>query len=310
MPTTTLRVARASLAVVFIPLAALGVGTPRLHAQTASPSATADSSRCDPINPDRPGIADGSHVIGAGQLQLETGYAQERHVDTGTRSRLSLVPTLLRIGLTSRVEARLESNTFTHEHVSSPPGAVSTSTGLSPLFLGAKALLYQSGGDSALSVATIVRVAPPSGTDEFRSEHATGDIRAVADWDFAPTLSLNPNIGWAEYEDSNGTRFGTAIAALTLSWQPTSRWNPFVDVAYQSREESGGTWAMLVDAGASYLVGCDLALDLSAGQNVHGFSAPKPFVAAGVSVRADVFHRATHPFDRVHGDRPAQPARI
>ena len=301
--------ARPALAVVLLSLTALGIATPPLHAQTTTQRSTTDSSRCDPIDADRPGIADGSHVVGAGRLQLETGYAQERHVDSGTWSRLSLLPALLRIGLTSRVEARLESNTFTREHVSSPADAVSTGTGLSPLFLGAKVVLYESGGDSALSVATIVRVAPPSGTEEFRSSHVTGDVRIVADWDFTPTLSLNPNLGWAQYEGDDGTRYGTALGALTLSWQPSERWNPFVDVAWQSREEFGGTWTMIADAGVSYLVGCDLALDLSAGQNLHGVSAPKPFVAAGISVRADLLHRSFHPFDHLHGDRPAQPAR-
>jgi hypothetical protein len=301
MPTATSRIVRPSFVSV-VALALLGVVAPRLPAQGTEQSATADTGQCDPIDPDRPGIADGSHVIGAGRLQLETAYALERHTDDGTRSRLTLVPALLRIGLTSRVEARVESNTFTHQHVSSPPDAVSSSTGFSPVFLGAKVLVYRSGGDSALSVATIVRVAPPSGSDEFRSDKTTGDARVVADWDFAPTLSLNPNVGWAEYEGSDGKRFGAALGYLTLSWQPTQRWNPFVDVAYQSREDNGGSWAMLVDAGASYLVGCDLALDLSAGQNVHGFTAPKPFVAAGISVRADLLHRSFHPFDHLHGD--------
>jgi len=300
MPTATLRLARALLASVLIPLVLLGTEAPRLHAQAAPQGAKPDTS-CDPINPDRPGIADGSHVIGAGRIQLETAYAQERHTDDGTRSRLSLVPSLLRIGLSSRVEARVESNSFTHEHVSSPLDAVSSSTGFSPIFLGGKVVLFQS-GDSALSVATIVRVAPPSGSDEFKSDRTTGDARIVADWNFTPTLSLNPNIGWAEYEGSDGTRFGATLAFLTLSWQPTQRWNPFVDVAYQSREDAGGTWAMLVDAGASYLVGCDLALDLSAGQNLHGFTTPKPFVAAGISVRADLLHRSFHPLGHLHGD--------
>ncbi|HEX7940607.1 MAG TPA: transporter, partial [Gemmatimonadaceae bacterium] len=298
MPTATSRIVRASLASVVVPLALLASAAPRLRAQTATP----DSRRCDPINPDRPGIADGSHVVGAGRVQLETGYAQERHVAEGTMSRVSSVPALLRIGLGSRVEARLESNTFTRERVTSPPSAVSTSTGLSSLFLGAKVVLFESPGDSALSVATIVRVAPPSGTDEFRTGHTTGDVRIVADWQFTPTLSLNPNVGWAEYEGSDGSRFSAALGFLTLSWQPTPRWNPFVDLAYQSREDAGGTWAMLVDAGASYLLGCDLALDLSAGQNLHGFSAPKPFVAAGISVRADLLHRSFHPFGHLHGD--------
>jgi hypothetical protein len=67
---------------------------------------------------------------------------------------------------------------------------------------------------------------------------------------------------------------------------------------------------MIVDAGVAYIVGCDLQLDLSAGQNVHGVTAPKPFVAAGISLRADLFHRSTHPIVRLHGDRPAQLTRI
>lgn len=308
MLTGTPRIVRALLASVFATLALLG-GAARLHAQAALHSATVDTGQCDPIDADRPGVADGSHVIGAGRLQLETGYLHERHPEDGALRRLSLVPALLRIGLSSRVEARLESNSFTQERVSSPFGVVSTSTGLSPLYLGGKVVLYESRGDSALSVATIVRVAPPSGTEEFRTVRATGDFRVVADWDFAPTLSLNPNVGWAEYEDS-GMRFGTALGALTLSWEPTAHWNPFVDVGYQSREERGGTWAMVVDAGVSYLVGCDVALDVSAGQNLHGFTAPKPFVAAGISVRADPFHRAAHPLDHLHGDRSARSSRL
>jgi hypothetical protein len=307
MLTATSRIVRTSLASVVIPLALLGATT-RLHAQAAEVQMP-DTTQCDPINPDRPGIADGSHVIGAGRLQLEAGYLQERHPEDDAIRRLSFVPALLRIGLSSRVEARLESNSFSHERVSSPFGTVSTSTGLSPLYLGGKVVLFESAGDSALSVATIVRVAPPSGSDEFRTEQTTGDVRVVADWQFTPTLSLNPNVGWAEYEDS-GERFGTALGALTLSWQPTPKWNPFVDVAYQSREEREGTWAMIVDAGVSYLVACDLALDLSAGQNVHGFTSPKPFVAAGISVRVDQLHRSTQPLDHLHGARPTRSSRL
>jgi hypothetical protein len=307
MLTATSRIVRTSLASVVIPLALLGATT-RLHAQAAEVQMP-DTTQCDPINPDRPGIADGSHVIGAGRLQLEAGYLQERHPEDDAIRRLSFVPALLRIGLSSRVEARLESNSFSHERVSSPFGTVSTSTGLSPLYLGGKVVLFESAGDSALSVATIVRVAPPSGSDEFRTEQTTGDVRVVADWQFTPTLSLNPNVGWAEYEDS-GERFGTALGALTLSWQPTPKWNPFVDVAYQSREEREGTWAMIVDAGVSYLVACDLALVLSAGQNVHGFTSPKPFVAAGISVRVDLLHRSTQPLDHLHGARPTRSSRL
>lgn len=310
MPTAILRIVRGNLALVFIPVVLLGIEATRLHAQTTAQNAAVDSSQCDPIDADRPGIADGSHVIGGGWIQLETGYAQERHLDGDLRSRLSNEPTLLRIGLSEWVEARLESNSWNHERVSAPGGFSTTNSGFSPLFLGAKIVLFDPKQSGPLQVATIVRVAPPSGTDEFKSDRTTADIRLVADWQFTPTLSLNPNLGYGSYEGSDGSLFKTALGALTLSWQPTPRWNPFVDVAYDSREDAGGTWAMIADAGVAYILGCNLQLDVSAGQALHGVTAPKPFVAAGVSVRADLFRRATHPFDRLHGDRPAQPARI
>ena len=310
MPTATLRIARVPLATAFIPLLLLGLEAPRLHAQTTAQGTTADTSQCDLIDADRPGIADGSHVIGAGQIQLEAGYQQERHRDGDVPIRLSFAPTLLRLGLTSRVEARLEGNTFTHERVSPAGSSAATASGFSPLFLGVKLVLYDPKQVGPLQVATIVRVAPPSGTDEFRSDRTTADVRLVADWQFAPTLSLNPNVGYGAYEGSDGTLVNTALGALTLSYQPTPRWNPFVDVAYVSREDAGGSWSMIADAGVAYILGCNLQLDVSAGQSLHGVTAPKPFVAAGVSVRADLLHRSTHPLEHLHGDRPAQSARI
>jgi hypothetical protein len=305
-----LRIVRAPLASVFIALVLLGVGAAPLHAQATTQSVAADTGQCDLIDSDRPGLADGSHVIGAGQIQLETGYQQERHRDEGVVSHLSFAPTLLRLGLSSRVEARFESNTYDRARGSPPDGSATTTSGFAPLFLGAKVVLYDPKQSGPLQVATIVRVAPPSGTDGFKSDRTAGDVRLVADWQFAPTLSLNPNVGYGAYEGSDGTLVNTALGALTLSWTPTPRLHPFVDVAYVSREDAGGTWAMIADAGVAYILGCNLQLDLSAGQGLHGVTVPKPFVAAGVSVRADLLHRSHHPFDRLHGDRPAQSTRI
>jgi len=293
--------------VLFAALLALHSAAPQLCAQSASSASAGDTSGNDLINADRPGIADGSRVIGAGQLQLEMAYQQERHTDGDARSRLSFAPTLVRIGLASRLEGRVESNTITHERVVAADGTVSTSTGLSLVFLGAKLGLYDSGGDEdRRSVGMILRVAPPSGSDAFRTTHTTGDVRVAADWDFAPQLSLNPNVGWARDEGSDGTTFGTALGALTLTWQPTPRWSPFVDAGYQSREDAGGTWSMIVDAGVGYVVGRDVQLDVSAGQGIHGSSTPKPFVAVGVSVRTGVLRRTGHALDHGHGDRSAR----
>lgn len=56
----------------------------------------------DTINADRPGLADGSKLVGAGRVQVETGLQREDRSGNGTRFR-----TLLRVGLTDKVEFRV-----------------------------------------------------------------------------------------------------------------------------------------------------------------------------------------------------------
>ena len=85
----------------------LVLGGPRLaRAQSSAPDDGA-------IEADRPGIADGSRVIRAGEAQLEIGLQRERRTDGSARSTTLFAPTLIRLGLTHSVEARIESNGFT-----------------------------------------------------------------------------------------------------------------------------------------------------------------------------------------------------
>ena len=109
----------------------------------------------DLINPDRPGIADGSQTISRGMFQLETGIDREKGYNA--------FPTLLRYGLSKSFEARVESdNALTH-----------------PL-LGFK---YHFADTPSFGV--IVRA----------GEHHEGDVRLAADINLGEKWSLNPNIG-------------------------------------------------------------------------------------------------------------------
>ena len=72
-------------------------------AQTQSPQAGL-------INPDRPGIADGSAVVGRGIFQIEAGL--ERDHDAGDRS--IATPLLLRYGVNKAFEMRVEGNGYVH----------------------------------------------------------------------------------------------------------------------------------------------------------------------------------------------------
>ena len=109
----------------------------------------------DLINPDRPGIADGSQTIARGTFQIEAGVNRDQGDDS--------FPTLLRYGLSKNFEARVESNSaLTH-----------------PLF-GFKVHFAD-----APSLGVIVRA----------GEHHEGDVRLAADVSLGEKWSLNPNVG-------------------------------------------------------------------------------------------------------------------
>ncbi len=242
-----------------------------------------DSDDEDLINPDRPGIADGSMVIGAKRLQIESGIQAEYRHQNGSSEYTLFFPTLLRIGLSGRWEGRIEGNTFTWK--SGFDDTTNQVSGLSPLSLGFKYHIADSEGARHPSMGAIVRVFPAWGTSDFRTDHVTGDLRLVADWDFAPKLSLNPNVGVGVYEDGQGEIFIAGLFALTLNYLPSKKLNLFIDFGLQAPEEKNGDASVIVDAGVAYIVGRNVQLDVSVGTGVQGQTPPHPFVSLGVSLR-------------------------
>src|SRR5438046_2731410 len=62
------------------------------------------------INPDRPGIADGSMTVSRGTFQVEMGAER----DDQRRERDLSTPTLLRYGITTAFELRVEGAGYQH----------------------------------------------------------------------------------------------------------------------------------------------------------------------------------------------------
>src|SRR6478609_1847792 len=75
-------------------------------------SQTVDNDQ-DLINADRPGIADGSTVVGPKTFQLESGIQAEFRRNEDNREHTFFIPTLLRFGIDNHWEVRIEGNTFT-----------------------------------------------------------------------------------------------------------------------------------------------------------------------------------------------------
>ena len=256
--------------------------------RTATQSQPTDDD--DLINADRPGIADGSTVIGRGRIQIESGVQAEYRRDADSRDHTLFIPTLLRIGFDTKWEARIEGNTFTRTRTFDPTATDSVS-GFAPLSLGLKYHFQDSKGARHPSLGTIFRVFPAWGSSDFRTHHVTGDLRLVADWDFAPKFSLNPNVGVARYEDGQEKTFVAGLYAVTLNYLPSKKLNPFVDLGAVSPEESKGRSSVILDTGVAYIVGRNIQLDASIGKGVHGRTPPHPFISAGISFRAKAFGR-------------------
>jgi hypothetical protein len=236
----------------------------------------------DYINADRPGLSEGSAVVRPGTFQIETGIQREYREIEEINEQSTLIPTLLRLGIWSGMELRVETDLYTRSRIAEPEADVVRPDGFAPVSVGFK---YNAFEGETTSLGAIVRVFPPSGTNDFSSTHVTGDLRLVADWDFAPDWSLNPNIGVSIDENDDGGVFASLLAAATLSYGLTDQLEIFIDTALQSPESEGGKTGVAFDGGVAVLLGHDVQLDVSAGTRLTGDSPADPFFATGISVR-------------------------
>lgn len=259
-------------------------------AQPPPPALQSSQQKSDPqpdfINPDRPGIADGSNVIGSRRFQIELGLQQEFRKDSGVSTRTTFLPTLLRFGINKRWEGRVEGNSFIFLRTSDPMAGVSSTSGFAPLSFGFKYHFQdQPSPRKHPSLGTIFRLFPATGSTIFATNHTTGDARLVADYAFSDQWSLNPNIGVGIYEDGQGRIFTTGLFAMTLNYNPTPRINPFIDMGLLAPEQRNGRTSLIFDAGIAYLTSRNVQLDLSYGTGALGRTTPHPFWSAGISVR-------------------------
>ncbi len=241
----------------------------------------------DLINPDRPGIADGSTVIGRRRFQIETAAQKEFRSSGGSTEHRLFFPTLLRFGVNDMWEGRVETlSGYTQTRTFDPATGISRTDGYSPISLGFKYHWQDSKGVRHPSLGTIFRLFVPSGSSDFGSHRFQADLRLAADIDLNDSWSLNPNVGVGVYDDGNSGVFATTLFAMTLNYFNKAKTvNPFVDVGVQGPEEKRGRTSVIVDTGVAYILNKNLQLDASVGTGVLGRTPPHPFWAVGISIR-------------------------
>lgn len=213
---------------------------------------SAAAQEADLINPDRPGLADGSATVRQGSWQIELGLQSDELDD----DRLLSTPLLLRFGVLENLELRVETDGYL---------SADDANGFAPIGVGFKYRFAENYG-------VIVGISPPSGTSEFESDETSGDVRLAADYAYGEKWAFNPNIGVAIGEDST-----SLLAALTVQYNVSPTLNVFADAG------SSGSDVML-DAGVAWILAPDTQLDTSIGWGANGDVADG-FVAIGWSRR-------------------------
>jgi Putative MetA-pathway of phenol degradation len=201
----------------------------RAAAQTPAPT----------ISTDRPDFVESSQTVGRGRFQFETSVSHDVTREAGARTSAWGSPTLLRYGISQRVELRVETDGFQH---------TSRASGLADAALGIKWHVRH-------GVGVLLHADLPSGSVLFRGRGVRPSLRAVAEWDLPAGFSLGVMPGVSYEEDDAGRRFITGIFGATLGHSWTETFRTFVE--YSAQEIKASTYGsdfITYDAGAAYLL--------------------------------------------------------
>jgi hypothetical protein len=253
---------------------------PRPATAQPAPSASRETSIGD-ISPDRPGLGDGSGIVGRGVWQIETGWSFEsEREDDAVQHEMALPLVLFRVGVTDRFELRVGADGLLSD-TSSRPGSRRHS-GRSDIEVGAKLKLIESARTGfELSVLPIVSL--PIGSNDFTSGGYDPTVEFAWTQPLPRDFSLSGNVTAASVSGEN-RRFTQHILTLSIDRDVAAGWNAFAEAFHASSFIRAGHDVWIVDTGATHRLGHRAQFDVSVGRGVTA-AAPDWFVSAGISLR-------------------------
>jgi hypothetical protein len=239
--------------------------------------ATAHAQEPQAIEPDRPDVTNGTHIVDTGLLQIEIGglFTNPQPGQNGFGS-----PFTARLGVFEWLEARFGTDGFVTQ--ADEFGRVH---GVGNVQLGAKLRLWADpGGLPVLSILPQVNLPTADSAKGLGSGLADFTIALLTGTDIGRHghVDANYGIGAIGSSDIDG-RFVQHLISVSASAAVTENWNPYFEAFWFSRQDAGGPPVTSIDAGAIYQIGTRYAVD---GGAQFGLSAEAPRFAvfAGVSV--------------------------
>jgi hypothetical protein len=209
----------------------------------------------DNLEPDRPDVTNGTHIVDVGLLQMEVGV-------TGTRNGMSQhslgTPSTIRLGLTEWLEARLSSDGFLA--VTDPTG---TQRGLGNVQVGAKLRLWADpGGVPVLSILPTINLPAASESKGLGSGQADFTIAALTGVDFLTRGHIDVNYGIGRIGAGTGLpRYTQHLVSWSASVEIPGPVTPYLESFWFSRQDPDGGAVAALDTGAIYVINPRLALD-------------------------------------------------
>jgi hypothetical protein len=223
------------------------------------------------IEPDRPDVTNGTHIVDIGLLQIEIGGL---YTHAGPGQHTGGTPFTARVGLFDWLEARIGTDGLLTQ-----TDGFSSVTGIGNVQVGAKLRLWADpGGIPVLSILPTVNLPVASvekglgsGTADYTLALLTGtDIGRHAHVD------VNYGIGSIGAGDSD-PHFIQHLVSISASDAISDNWNPYVEAFWFSRQEVDGSAVTAFDAGAIYELGARYALDggvqIGVSRNAPAFAA-------------------------------------
>lgn len=253
-----------------------------LFALAAPLAAEEASGGPEPINPDRPDLTNGPSLVIPHHLQLETGYTYTR---TGSEKAQSLGEILLRYAFDDRWEARLGLNSY--DWIDSGVPGEKRISGAEDPFVEVKIRLNDADAKNRPhgmpALGLLVQTTVPVGSRALTSDVWQPTITLATHWDLPADWSLENNVGYSRGADGD-RRFDQLFASASAGFQLNEKLGGFLEGYLFSKESADGSATHYADAGLSYLISKDLAVDIRVGK---GLDEPHPnwFTGLGASYR-------------------------
>jgi hypothetical protein len=222
------------------------------RAQTPPP---AQAPPAEPLEPDRPDVTNGTHIVDTGLLQIEIGgiVTRAQPGQSGFGS-----PFTARLGVLEWLELRVGADGFVTQ--SDDTG---NTEGFGNLQIGAKIRLWSDpGGLPVLSVLPQVNLPTADSAKGLGSGLADFTVAFLTGTDIGRHAHVDVNyaIGAIGSSDIDG-RFTQHLVSVSASYAISDNWNPYFETFWFSRSDPLGRSATSIDAGAIYQLGTRYAID-------------------------------------------------